>query len=349
MSRRRDDLKALFAGGSPAETPPSQDETSPEQKALVPQFLRGDAPSPAPAMPPPRASSGALKAMGLELDGLRQAASETERLKAQLAAASAIIEIDTALIDAAFVRDRMETDAEADQMLEASLATNGQQVPVLVRPHPAQAGRYEAVYGHRRVAALRRLGKPVRAIIRSMSDDELVIAQGQENNQRRDLSFIERARYTATLIGRGFPRSTVIAALDAHKSDLTRYVAVTDALPLAVIDAIGPAPTTGRERWMALAALMPQPVPAKVTSLLASEAFAALPSDDRIKAVTAALKVNPKPPSPAAKAWRSADGAVRVEQKGNDLRMAGAEAAAFAAFVAGELPALHKAFQERKK
>jgi ParB family transcriptional regulator, chromosome partitioning protein len=337
MSRRRDDLKALFAGEPAA-------EAAPEQKALIPRFLRGEAPSPAVETPAPRAASGALKAMGLELDGLRNAASEVERLKAALASSVAVVEIAAELIDAAFVRDRMAADRDADQMLEASIAANGQQVPVLVRPHPVQPGRYEAVYGHRRVAALKRLGKPVRALIKPMGDDELVIAQGQENNQRRDLSFIERARFAAVLENRGFPRSTIMAALDAHKSDLTRYIAITEALPLSLIEAIGPAPTTGRPSWMALAALMPPGtrLPASLKTLIASASFQALASDARFQAVLAALKGGgDKAPSPALQRWSSSDGALKAA-----VKVSGADGPAFAAFVAERLPDLHAAFRK---
>ena len=51
-------------------------------------------------------------------------------------------------------------------------------------------GFYQVAYGHRRVRATAILGIKVRAIVRDLTDAELVIAQGQENNARQDLSFI---------------------------------------------------------------------------------------------------------------------------------------------------------------
>jgi ParB family transcriptional regulator, chromosome partitioning protein len=43
--------------------------------------------------------------------------------------------------------------------------------------------------------ALRDLGQPVRALVRDFDDAALVMAQGQENGARRDLSFIEKANF----------------------------------------------------------------------------------------------------------------------------------------------------------
>lgn len=39
----------------------------------------------------------------------------------------------------------------------------------------------------------------MKAIVRNLSDDELVVAQGIENTERANLSFIEQAFFAATL------------------------------------------------------------------------------------------------------------------------------------------------------
>ena len=101
----------------------------------------------------------------------------------------------------------VDTTADASDFIDAIRIT-GQQVPILVRPHPEIEGRYQIAYGHRRARAARELGRPVRAVVRQMSDAELVVAQGQENSARRDLSFIERALYAAKLERAGFDRET---------------------------------------------------------------------------------------------------------------------------------------------
>jgi ParB family transcriptional regulator, chromosome partitioning protein len=342
MSRRRDDLRALFAG-----------ETAPETKALVPAALRSMTGIVSPTassspLPVPRSGSGALKAMGLELDGMKLAAEEASALREKLSGGEMVVLLDPALVDAAFVRDRMDELREADTALEASIAEHGQQVPILVRPHPVKPGHYEAVYGHRRLSALRRLGQPVRAVVKAMSDDELVIAQGQENNARLDLSFIERARFAAVLEERGFSRHTIMAALDVHKADIARYIAVIETINSRLIERIGPAPKTGRPRWMKLGELLgSKRLPETVEVLLASPGFAAKDSDQRFAAVIAALTAKPAAVAPVT-AWRSADGRLEVMRRrgttSGQLQFGGADSAAFTAFLQSRLDQLHAEF-----
>uniref|UniRef100_UPI001D0E2864 ParB/RepB/Spo0J family partition protein n=1 Tax=Klebsiella pneumoniae TaxID=573 RepID=UPI001D0E2864 len=77
-------------------------------------------------------------------------------------------------------------------------------MPILVRPHPTIDGRYQVAYGHRRLVAVRQLGFKVKAVIRELSDDQLVVSQGQENNARTNLSYIERALFASRLEDRSF-------------------------------------------------------------------------------------------------------------------------------------------------
>ena len=58
-----------------------------------------------------------------------------EQLKAQ-----AVVEIAADLIDASFISDRLEISAESQAELVQSMREHGQQVPILVRPHPRGAG-----------------------------------------------------------------------------------------------------------------------------------------------------------------------------------------------------------------
>src|SRR4029077_11542940 len=130
-----------------------------------------------------RGGSGSLKAMGLTLKNLSDEADEARALKVQLATGARVVELDPNLVDPSFVRDRLaESEGEAFEVFKASLAADGQQVPILVRPAPNDEGRYQAAYGHRRLAALRALGRPVKAIVRELTDEQLVVAQGKENS-----------------------------------------------------------------------------------------------------------------------------------------------------------------------
>ncbi len=81
--------------------------------------------------------------------------------------------------------------------LVESIAAEGQQIPIVVRELPSQAGpRYQVVSGFRRVSAIRMLGFPtVAAIIRRDLDDDQDAFRAAiiENEQRATYSDIDRA------------------------------------------------------------------------------------------------------------------------------------------------------------
>lgn len=200
----------------------------------------------------------------------------------QAAAAAQIVELDPALVDPSFMADRMEGQEDSDRVLAESIKAQGQTSPILVRPHPTAAGRYQAAFGHRRLRAARQLGRPVRCIIRTLTDRELVIAQGQENSARADLSFMERARFALALAESGHKRPVIMQALCLDKTTLSRLIRVAGRLPSDIVEAVGPAPSTGRERWTALAKAYGKAALARpVDPLLESDAFRAAPSDQR--------------------------------------------------------------------
>lgn len=269
---RKDQLRALFGAGDPPAAPAEPLDRAPETKSAEPEVAR------------PRSASGAVKAMGLSLGGLSKEIEEARRLKESLDGAERVSKIDTALIDTSFVTDRLDHGGKDEEFeaLVASIQQSGQQVPVLLRPHPDKQGRYQTAYGHRRVRAAGRLGVPVLAIVRQLSDIELVLAQGKENSERRDLSFIERALFAHELIARGFERGVVQDALSLHKAEMTRFLQVVEAVPEYIVRAIGAAPKIGRPRWMALADLLKgEAALVKSNDEVASERFRAASSDER--------------------------------------------------------------------
>ena len=153
--------------------------------------------------------------------------------------------------------------------LVAQIREHGQQVPILVRPHPEANGRYQVAYGHRRLAAVKELGIKVRAVIRELSDDQLVVSQGQENNARTNLSYIERALFAARLEDRSFSREVIMAALNVDKAALSKMISVVRQIPIELIEAIGAAPEVGRRRWMEFAEKLPK-AKIELQALLAS-------------------------------------------------------------------------------
>ena len=165
----------------------------------------------------------------------------------------AMVDVPADLIDMAGIDDRLDEDADGIAALAESIRLYGQQVPVLLRHSPNTEGRYEVVYGRRRVRALKRLGQPVRAMLRELSDRDLIVAQGQENAARRDLSFIEKARFAQQMARQGFERGVICDALHIDKTVVSRMLTVAEAVPEPLVHAIGAAPSAGRDRWLALA------------------------------------------------------------------------------------------------
>ena len=203
--------------------------------------------------------------------------------------------------DSAGLDDRLDDDPQGIEALMASIKEYGQQVPVLLRHSPNAEGRYDIVFGRRRVAALRRLGLPVKAMVRSLNDRELVVAQGQENSARKDLSFIEKANFARQMVGAGYDRKLVCDALSIDKTVISRMLSVIDALPEPLIKAIGAAPSAGRDRWMALAKRAEgRSVADLVNSAKGSD------SDARFAAVLSAISASPA--RPAVQPLRTADG-----------------------------------------
>ena len=222
-------------------------------------------------------------------------------------------DIDAGLIDMAGVEDRLGHDPAAHKALMDSLRTYSQQVPVLVRPHPKHAQRFEIVYGRRRLQALRELGLPVKAMVRQLDDEALVLAQGQENTARQDLSFVEKASFAAQLDAAGYDRKTIADALSIDLPMLSRMLKVGQAFSLDLLKRIGSAPGIGRERWLALVkALDATGARSRVEAVTKRPEFAGLPSDDRFEAALAAARKQPqaKPVStPDRRPLRAGDGA----------------------------------------
>jgi ParB family chromosome partitioning protein len=203
---------------------------------------------------PQRVAAGAVRAMGLELNRLAERADEAQELRQQLETGAVVVELDPETLEPSFISDRLApTDDPQYRQLVETIRKDGQQLPILVRPHPVKSGSYQIAYGHRRWHAARELAIKVRAIVQSLSDAQLVVAQGKENSERRNLSFIERALFAAKLDAGGFDRATINSALAVQSAEVSRFLAVATAIPAKIVTLIGPAPKAGRTRWMELA------------------------------------------------------------------------------------------------
>ena len=124
----------------------------------------------------------------------------------------------------------------------------------------------------------------MRATVQKLTDEELIIAQGQENNARLDLTFIEKARFVVALESRGFKRKIIRDALSVNEGDLSSLIAVGSRIPLDIIEAIGPAPGIGRPRWRTLMDLLQDATCIKRgRHILAENDVRALNSDARFR------------------------------------------------------------------
>ncbi|MGH1414910.1 MAG: plasmid partitioning protein RepB [Pelagimonas sp.] len=232
---------------------------------------------------------------------------------------NAVQEIDASLIDDAGVEDRLGIDDLAQDQLKQSLNTYGQQVPVLLRPHPTTHGRFEIVYGRRRLMALRALGLPVKAMVRQLDDHALVMAQGQENTARQDLSFVEKASFAAQLQDAGYDRQTICDALSIDLPMVSRMLKVGSAFDMDFLRSIGSAPGIGRERWLALVKLFEDTsAQARAKAYTNDPDFTTLTSDQRFEAVythAQGLQERAKPPAPSSQTLAGADGTELAEMK----------------------------------
>lgn len=241
----------------------------------------------------PRYSGGAIGAVSQQIAELKS---------------RAILEIDADQITGGGLTDRLDDEDEDHRALMQSLRDHGQQVPVLVRPDPAQADRYQIVYGRRRVKALRDLGMPVKALVRGLDDKDMVIAQGQENSARKDLSFIEKASFARQMRDLKYDRESICAALHVDKTVISRMLSVVDRIAPELIEAVGAAPSVGRDRWLALADLM------KARSASGTDALVILKglkgadtSDKRFEGLMQGLSQPKKPRKNAVKKFQLVD------------------------------------------
>lgn len=298
-------------------------------------------PRSAPA-PKPAAKRGAVGALQSSLSKLQD---------------NAVQEIDPQLIDDAGVEDRLGIDSAAQLQLKESLSTYGQQVPVLLRPSQAKQGRYEIVYGRRRLAALKELGTPVKAMVRQLDDHDLVIAQGQENTSRQDLSFIEKASFAVQLQEMTYERQTIAAALSIDLPMVSRMLKIGTTFSLPFLRQIGSAPGIGRDRWAALAkALEAEGALGRAKALMNTPDFGPLNSDARFEAVFARATQTTqtiKPAKAKPRTLRSADGKavadIRATARGVTLNIPARTADGFDTWIASNAEALLIDLHDRYK
>lgn len=185
--------------------------------------------------------------LGLPLQTLRNApdALEGRRLR------NGVFEIDPDNVETkGRLDDRIQIEIEG---LKSSIHTHGQRVPILVRP--LEGDRFSLIYGRRRLEACRDLGIKVRAIVTEVEGDQALRDQLLENQERRDLSFIERALVAAALLDGDHLNEAertnkgVAEVLNLTEAGVSQLLSVVRAVGEDLVLAIGSAPGIGRPRW----------------------------------------------------------------------------------------------------
>jgi ParB family transcriptional regulator, chromosome partitioning protein len=301
-------------------------------------------------LPPQRVHAGPVRSMGLALDRIEQ---ESRALQDALATGAAIVELDPAAVVPSIVRDRLpDSGAATFEALKLSIQEHGQEVPILVRPHPDHQGQYQIAFGHRRLKAVAALGKKIRAVVRTMTDVELITAQGVENSHREGLSFIERATFAARLEDRGFNRAIICQALATDKSELSKLISVARAVPESVVEAIGPAPKAGRRRWLGFAEILQNVSARRAAEKAAKDPdLADADTDTRFLRVIAATSM-PRTVT-AFGAWKSVTGLASAKitrtPKVFNIAFDGLVESEFAEFVVSRFDELYTEFQSHDK
>lgn len=247
----------------------------------------------------------------------------------------------SAFADRFDVTDRLES-------LVASIRERGQTVPILART--LEDGTLEAVYGRRRIMACRELGIPVRAMVTVMSNEDSIIAQGLENVERLETSFIERASFVRDLLDGGYNQRLVEEALGIDRTLVSRMVNVMREIPDELIRAIGPAHGVGRRQWEQLRAIVTSLPPSKVEQVIHSIDIT-LESPKRLKALLGKLTGGQK-----TEVVNSAGAALIEDQlfakrsKGSlRLRIQDPENEQFLGYLEDQLPEIFKKWQKTQK
>lgn len=338
--------KQIFANLS---TPPQPENETPAQAPRRASRMRPLLGNPELNDASDRTPVGAL---GQSLGEMNERSKRADEIEEKLRAGQTIVELDTNDIEPSFIPDRMPTDDEAFKGFVESIRDEGQQVPILVRPHPENPQKYQVAFGHRRLRAAIALGRPVKAVVRAMADQELVVAQGQENNERQDLSYIEKVRFAQRLVERQFSRDVIMSALAVYKSDLSNMLAVGSKIPTDLIEMIGPAHGVGRRNWMALADTLAgsSQLTKRALQIANGSTFAALPSKERFDAVASGLKEGPLTRSADIPVSHDGHEIGRISSSKNKVTLTIDRKASpdFAEFVLQQLPGLYGEYRKRQ-
>jgi ParB family chromosome partitioning protein len=148
-------------------------------------------------------------------------------------------DVPTDLLEPNPYQPRATIRAEPLEELVRSIRTHGVLQPLLLRPHPTTAGRYQIVAGERRWRAAQSAGlHEIPALIRALSDTDTAAAALVENLLREGLDPIEEAEGFARLI-RDFKHtqealSDIVGKSRSHVANTLRLLNLPDGIQILV-------------------------------------------------------------------------------------------------------------------
>ena len=218
-------------------------------------------------------------------------------------------------------RDRINLDEDIEELVE-SIRKDGQQIPITVRIVNAERP-YEIVVGRRRLAAMRRLAaagqlkdNTISAFVRKMDDQQAIIAQWVENNQRVNPSFIERALFLSEIEKAGFKPKLIQEAIGVDESLVRKMRAIVAAIPEPLLTAIGPAPESGRRKWEELKQIC-HDIGTEKAEKLGRQIDKSLASSERLSQIITSAKS--KPPAPKSSGTELVTGHLAAKRSGANL------------------------------
>ena len=104
---------------------------------------------------------------------------------------------------------RIRAKAKTNELRE-SIRAKGVIQAILVRPHPEKAGEYELVAGETRLDLTREVGRnEIPAVIRNLTDEEMLDFASTENTQRVDMSPVDEGLAAQELMAQGKDKEEV--------------------------------------------------------------------------------------------------------------------------------------------
>lgn len=148
--------------------------------------------------------------------------------------------LDPALIDSSRWANRDELNFSKDNadfaVLKDEIKSSGVNIqPIKVRPND---GRFEVVFGHRRVRACRELGIKVLAMVEDLDDQSLFAEMDRENRARKNLSPYEQGAMYRKALDEGLfkTQAALQEAIGVSQGAISKTMALA-ALPDVVVDA----------------------------------------------------------------------------------------------------------------